>query len=224
MDNRVRDGLFRCEYHHNISRTQANTLFSNGLIAPQADLAIWTDGSLHPEQQLGGSCALLTNSQGHIINSKLASFHEANSSFDTELVAMHLGLQLLRDIGPLNKVIRIFTDSKSLTTAFQSASLGTSKVEELFKACAHLIARLAETNAVHFHWIPGHIGIPLNEEADRQAKLACFIAPDIEPKLHLSSFTAALDKRLRSTPRKLLEAPSRRQPTRTTRIGRTLGR
>ena len=172
IDNRVRDGLLRCHFHHNYTKELAKEMHLNQTLLHPADLSLWIDGSFDYQSKLGSSAAILHDSTTNSNATDSARFQGAGDSYEAELTALHLGLGLLRNRAPRQATIRIYTDSKSLTMHLQAAALRYKHEDNQFKACAHLLTRLTETNSVHVHWIPGHSDVGLNEHADALAARA----------------------------------------------------
>jgi ribonuclease HI len=66
------------------------------------------------------------------------------------------------------KRIFIFSDSQATLKALSNPKVTSSLVAE----CLYALAALASLNEVTLVWVPGHCGIPGNEEADRLARQA----------------------------------------------------
>lgn len=67
-----------------------------------------------------------------------------------------------------NKSIAILTDSQAAIKALNSHTISSGIVWECFKS----VNRLANCNDVTIYWVPGHVGVYGNEEADKLARLA----------------------------------------------------
>ncbi|GBN64552.1 hypothetical protein AVEN_202584-1, partial [Araneus ventricosus] len=127
---------------------------------PNADYEIYTDGS-RIENETGFAVYILkeeTNIQNHLF--KLNTF---NSVFQAELAAIEFAANWA--VKQKVKVI-IHTDNLSSISAFNSANTRSEFVNKvksnIFKA----------KNMVDLSWVKAHVGIPGNELADQQAKLA----------------------------------------------------
>ncbi|MPD05461.1 hypothetical protein E2C01_101206 [Portunus trituberculatus] len=71
-------------------------------------------------------------------------------------------------MAPLHKNVYFFIDNQAALYALQS---NFSMDCDLVNKCLDLIHILEGAGAmVHFIWIPSHVGIPLNEKADRLAQ------------------------------------------------------
>jgi ribonuclease HI len=169
---RVRDALQRCKYHIDYTKGQALSLHMEGRLIRRATVSLWCDGSFQHETQTIGAAALWVDSSGALIETRMDSQIHASSSYEGERLALLTGLQMLRDKGIQRQTIRIYTDSKSILTHLRAAGYRYKYEEDTLKECAHLIARLLETNSIAFHWIPAHQGIGYNAQADFYAKSA----------------------------------------------------
>ncbi|KAJ8946694.1 hypothetical protein NQ318_006951 [Aromia moschata] len=76
------------------------------------------------------------------------------------------GMEILKT-APKRRTIQICTDSQAALMAIES-----SKVKSrLILDCKKILNDLASCNRVILTWVPGHSGVPGNEEADRLARL-----------------------------------------------------
>ena len=66
--------------------------------------------------------------------------------------------------------IVICTDSKSSATAITSR-YQTTNPNQLVENIKTICQKIAEQSRLEIMWIPAHIGIPLNEQADKAAKI-----------------------------------------------------
>src|SRR5438034_8445876 len=104
-----------CSNAKSIMTTQERkiVMHSQHSLVPPAELAIWTDGSFNAETLQGSAAAILTDSNGCTTKQTSTRFTELRSSYHAELAGLRMGLHLIRTLGPRDKVIRIFTDSKT---------------------------------------------------------------------------------------------------------------
>ena len=171
----MRNGLAQCNYI--IPPTKAKA--SRRRLPTDADLELWTDGSFEIKTHTGASAAILVSRNGNDehIEEDAKCYTHLSSSYEAELMALLLGLQMLLTRDPRNKKIRIFTDSRSLATHLQSAGLRYKVEEHDFCQVASLLTRLNIHNIIYIHWIPGHSGIERNEKVDRLANSAMLALP-----------------------------------------------
>jgi ribonuclease HI len=86
--------------------------------------------------------------------------------FSAEVMAILRCTKLLLTKNLTRRRIHICSDSRAAIAALAKTTTESSLVWE----CLQVLEKLSKTNKVTLMWIPGHQGIPGNEEADRLAK------------------------------------------------------
>jgi ribonuclease HI len=93
------------------------------------------------------------------------------SVYSSELVAILLALNWIRDIKPLNTVI--FTDSQSSLISLQNIQENIYK-SAIIKEISIIFTELYYNKiSVTLTWIPSHVNIKENETVDKIAKETC---------------------------------------------------
>ncbi|KAJ8936359.1 hypothetical protein NQ318_007126 [Aromia moschata] len=89
------------------------------------------------------------------------------SVFQAEIYAiLACGMEILKT-APKRRTIQICTDSQAALMAIESSKVKSRLVLD----CKKILNDLASCNRVILTWVPGHSGVPGNEEADRLARL-----------------------------------------------------
>ena len=143
-------------------------------------IAIFTDGSRNENGRVGGaiySKQLQTTQQFRIT--------DHNSILTAELVAIHRAITIIKASKDINHFI-IFTDSLAAAQTIETGSSNSKPhlIEEISSNITEL-AKLGRTGEIH--WLPSHIEIEGNEEADKAAKASLnhpTIDVEIKPELH----------------------------------------
>jgi ribonuclease HI len=86
--------------------------------------------------------------------------------FSDEMMAILRCAELLLTKNLTRRRIHICSDSRAAIAALEKTAIESS----LFWECMQVLENLSKSNKVTLMWIPGHQGIPVNEEADRLAK------------------------------------------------------
>ncbi|GBN58765.1 putative RNA-directed DNA polymerase from transposon X-element [Araneus ventricosus] len=122
-------------------------------------LPIYTDGS---KSTTAAGCAFVC--QNDIVSRRL---HPFSSIFTSELTAIYMALEYLSTKQPIKAII--YTDSFSVLQAM----IGDNNSHKLVQEIKNLRSNLHRRGfKVLFSWIPAHIGIRGNEQADTAAKSA----------------------------------------------------
>ncbi len=126
---------------------------------------IYTDGSKDPES--GITAAAVYIPQFKVKISKRISDHI--SVFTTEIIAIFLALQWIEEVQPIRSVI--CTDSLSVLNSLLSGN-ATARQDTIFEVMQSLFRISQSGLIVNFMWVPSHMGVEGNEEADHLAKQA----------------------------------------------------
>jgi ribonuclease HI/exonuclease III len=132
----------------------------------QADVTIWTDGSVKGENSVGGGGGIIT--YGDIVRHVKVATGKASSSYVAEMTAINAVLEHVETMAVTECCIRCHTDSLSSIQALKKGPIdsATGRLE----ACiwARLIS-IARNNLVEVVWVPSHCDLEMNEMADRLA-------------------------------------------------------
>ncbi|XP_037507057.1 uncharacterized protein LOC119383121 [Rhipicephalus sanguineus] len=126
-------------------------------------LQVFTDGSVMPDGTAAAACVIPSKAI-----SRQCRLPFPASSTAAELAGLHLAADLLAEDIPAVP-IAVLCDSKAALQTLANhrrAGLTGNLLATKFRALA------ASGASVSFHWLPSHVGIAGNEEADRLAKAA----------------------------------------------------
>ena len=129
------------------------------------DAAIFTDASKTDSSPVAYA---LVNSTGETISTTRLS--NERSVFRGELAAIEDAIDHLSNTLPPETTGLIFTDSLSSLQALKDGE--RSKDLDIRRTNGKLRHTIAEGHTIQLHWVPAHIGVPLNEMADQAAKIA----------------------------------------------------
>ncbi|UYV63535.1 hypothetical protein LAZ67_2004564 [Cordylochernes scorpioides] len=148
--------------------------------ADKETIQIYTDGSLVENGSSGSGVLILKDSmeiKRRIKNPKNLSV------FRSELTAILQALKLVEK-NETNNII-IYTDSKVAIFAIKNCYYSQDR---LLKNIAAEINKLNKNTKIGLQWIPSHVGVPGNEEADRLAKEGAAGHPDgVNSETYLSA-------------------------------------
>ena len=131
---------------------------------------IYTDSSKQGDRV--GAAALIPNGAHKSIR-----LPNKSSIYSAELRALLLALELIE--GSTKKHFIIFSDSLSATQALKNPHPDHPLVGEILSWHTNITVHLELS--IFFCWVPGHIGIPGNEQVDDLAKLAVNLDSSQEP-------------------------------------------
>jgi ribonuclease HI len=135
----------------------------------------WADVSRSDDGQVGAAAVCKHRDEWRSRRSYLGTGRR--EVFNAELWAIVLALEeTIEKREPLQrhgvKTVAVFSDSQA--TIWRTAHLDPGPGQRLASRINQRAqALLAHTIKTEIHWVPGHSGIPGNEEADRQANVAC---------------------------------------------------
>ncbi len=142
-------------------------------VDPDQVVDIWTDGGCRPNPGPGGWSAILVF-RG--VEKELSGYEPDTTNNRMELTAAAAALETLKR--PCQ--VRLYTDSEYLKNGitrwhqgwvrknWRNANGDPVKNMDLWRR----ILDAAATHQVEWHWVRSHVGIPLNERADKLATQA----------------------------------------------------
>jgi ribonuclease HI len=136
-------------------------------------IQIYTDGSAQ-EGKVGAATVLTRNGQPlKVLHHHMGTTSE-HTVFEAELVGLILGLQLVKEHNTGNTSFAIGADNQAALRALNSKlnKLGHHIAAELISMAARVKKTKGKKYSLMFRWTAGHIGIPGNEKADEEAKIA----------------------------------------------------
>ena len=150
------------------------TLVSEFLIHKHdTDIDIYTDGS---KTDSGAGVGIAIRTESNRTNNRYYTIKKQqsiqSSILSAELKAISISLDFLENFS--NKSCTIYSDSKG---SLQSISQYDPKNPLVQEIQCKINRAFAHNNKIIFCWVPAHCGIPGNEKADEQAKLASNITP-----------------------------------------------
>ena len=128
----------------------------------------YTDGSVKEGQENGGAGCSIRKAGGNYTIKKAAG--KLCSSFRAEAIALESAIEHISKSENIRKAV-IFTDSKSAITKMKAGP--AEQNDRPLDNCWKMLNEITERGAkVHIQWIPSHVGIDGNEEADQTANEA----------------------------------------------------
>ncbi|XP_035215840.1 uncharacterized protein LOC118189366 [Stegodyphus dumicola] len=133
------------------------------LIPARHEICLYTDGSKTELGTGSGFCVMRGNTICYTWSQRLSDY---NSVFQAELVAIKAALDYIKQ--NLTGPVRILSDSTSSLLAIKELNSKADSVHIIRDA----LLQIPESQRPYLSWVPAHVGIAGNEEADRFAKLA----------------------------------------------------
>jgi ribonuclease HI len=163
---------------------------------PPLDLWVFTDGSKLADGRAGAGWELQLTS-GLCIASGRAPLGPHQEVFDAEAAALGQGLSAALDTCAARWPGNLWAclDNSAVAEMVYGLPVGTS--QRRIQRAQRLLdewmtrARAPQGCTAHVLWVPGHVGIPGNEAADREAGGAAALPPDQHPPAARMSLAAA---------------------------------
>ena len=132
---------------------------------------MFTDGSAKPNPGPAGAGVVInnTNNRDMHIHAYGAAIGRASNNTG-EAVAIGMGIEIC-NMDNYKGDIYVYTDSRIIHNALRynhNAGVENEWLIQALKRCVRMY-QLNNNSCIHFRWIPGHSGIPLNEVADSLA-------------------------------------------------------
>ncbi|XP_075733913.1 uncharacterized protein LOC119176493 isoform X2 [Rhipicephalus microplus] len=197
-------------------RTPAAALQQAAISKLQQQLAgrlqVFTDGSVMPDGSAAADCVIPSR-----VISRQCRLPFPASSTATELVGLHLVADLLAEDVPAEPVTVLCDSKAALQTLVnhRRAGLTGSLLATKYRALA------AAGTSVSFHWLPSHVGIAGNEEADTLARAAHQPGIPITQAVVVRDYTQACIKKLLASVHPGQRVANKRGPTRIPEAGLT---
>lgn len=126
---------------------------------------LYTDGSVLPGPPGSAAAACVAPELGAAVQRKLTF---ASSSTTAELVGLHLAADVLGEHAETTQAV-VLCDSRAALLRLQSSQKNGPLVQQLAKKLRDL---QREGRSISLHWVPAHVGLKGNEQADALAKAA----------------------------------------------------
>ncbi|XP_075721849.1 uncharacterized protein LOC142765160 [Rhipicephalus microplus] len=175
-------------------------------------LQVFTDGSVMPDGSAAAACVIPSRAI-----SRQCRLPFPASSTAAELAGLHLVADLLAEDVPAQPVA-VLCDSKAALQTLANhrrAGLTGSLLATKYRALA------AAGTSVSFHWLPSHVGIAGNEEADTLSKAAHQLGTPITQTVAVRDYSQARIKKLLASVHPDQRVANGRGPRRLPEVGLT---
>ena len=146
---------------------------------------IFTDGSKQ-DAKVSAAC-FIPSDPSNPLSTRL---RDDSSIFNAELQGILLALGKIKNMSKSHKKFVIYTDSLSALLAIQNRNFKSKNVRRVFNT----IKGISPKVCISFVWIPSHVGITGNENADRLAKAALFGTQNTKLFICWSDLKPKIDK------------------------------
>ena len=154
-------------------------------------ITIYTDGSADAGTSRGGAAVVITTGTAadpNITNIIKIKGAKHTCSYDEEKTAMKEAISWIR-VNCKNQDVCVVTDSQSLCMALLNRNPEVNPLRALLSSCDATIT---------IQWVPGHAGIPGNEEADQAAKEAAQMQGPHQPTTYKCA-CSLIDRHIKDT-------------------------
>jgi ribonuclease HI len=132
---------------------------------------IYTDGS-GKDGRVGAAAVLYRDGRRIRSLRYLLGLESEHTVPEAESIAMVLGLELLRKERGVRRVSIAADNVGAIVRSASDKAAPMQYIWEMFRGKMRMVSRQFRNLALTIRWVPGHEGVPGNEEADRVAKLA----------------------------------------------------
>ena len=165
----------------------------NQFLEQTNSLNIFTDGSKSTKSPAVGASSICPK----LCLSTMQTLNKNSSIFTAEGAALNNALDIA--LKNKNSKIQIFTDSLSMLQSLQNSNLNISSnpyIFEIKKKFNQFENEKSEAGSLKFFWIPSHVGIQGNDDADSLAKDASYNNLSIKATAPFTDFREVFKKKM----------------------------